>query len=141
MAQFDHLCVRDATINDLAALTRLKASPALHRDRLRDAAAPSFRYLVLERVSNVIGFACLVFVRPSGWSDANDTAHLPQITRATTRSIGGSATGSFKRSRLLPNAGTAITIASSLFIPMHSFGHRASVARQEFTHDNQQAER
>ena len=72
--------VRDAAGADVAALNRLKAGDALHRDRLRDAAAsPDFRYLVLVRDEEVIGFACLVFVRPASWSDADDTSRLPQI--------------------------------------------------------------
>ncbi|MFH1086283.1 MAG: GNAT family N-acetyltransferase [Chloroflexota bacterium] len=76
----DHgLCVRAATAEDLPALARLKAPKALHRDRLRDAQSPTFRYLVLERAGDVIGFACLVYARPSYWSDAHDVTHLPQI--------------------------------------------------------------
>jgi GNAT superfamily N-acetyltransferase len=75
----DDLLVRDATGKDLAALTRLKDSAALHRDRLRDAQWPTFRYLVLERHGDVIGFGCLVYARPAIWSDAQDTSHLPQI--------------------------------------------------------------
>ena len=39
----------------------------------------TFRYLVLELQGNVIGFACLVFVRSSSWSDAVDIQHLPQM--------------------------------------------------------------
>lgn len=80
LASFDRVCVRDATVGDLPALTQLKQSEALHRDRLRDAQKPtSFRYLVLEQASHVIGFACLVFVRPRTWSDAHDASHLPQL--------------------------------------------------------------
>ena len=43
------------------------------------AASPDFRYLVLVKEAVVIGFACLVFVRPLQWSDADDATHLPQI--------------------------------------------------------------
>jgi len=76
---FDNLCVRDATAKDLTALTQLKKPEVLHRDRLRDSQSPTFRYLLLEQAGNVIGFACLVFVRPATWSDAHDGSHLPQI--------------------------------------------------------------
>jgi ribosomal protein S18 acetylase RimI-like enzyme len=71
--------VRDATEKDIEALTNIKETSALHRDRLRDARLFKFRYLVLELNANLIGFACLVFTRPDSWSDARDTTHLPQI--------------------------------------------------------------
>jgi GNAT superfamily N-acetyltransferase len=71
--------VRDATEKDIEALTNIKETSALHRDRLRDAKLFAFRYLVLEQDANLIGFACLVFTRPESWSDARDTRHLPQI--------------------------------------------------------------
>ncbi len=74
------LAVRDAGGEDVSALTALKSPEAIHRDRIRDAAnSPGFRYLVLVKEGTAIGFACLVFVRPPTWSDAGDTAHLPQI--------------------------------------------------------------
>jgi GNAT superfamily N-acetyltransferase len=76
---FNNLCVRDATIKDLTALNEIKDSIALHRDRLRDAQLPTFRYLVLEQGDRIIGLACLVFSRPVTWSDAHDTSCLPQI--------------------------------------------------------------
>jgi ribosomal protein S18 acetylase RimI-like enzyme len=71
--------VRDVTEKDLKALTNIKETSALHRDRIRDAKLFAFRYLVLEEDANLIGFACLVFTRPESWSDAGDTLHLPQI--------------------------------------------------------------
>ncbi|HET6387168.1 MAG TPA: GNAT family N-acetyltransferase [Armatimonadota bacterium] len=73
-----HLLVRDASPADLPALCQLKPGEAQHLDRLRDASS-DFRYLVLVRDDEVIGFACLVFVRPHYWSDANDRSNLPQI--------------------------------------------------------------
>ncbi|HRJ40631.1 MAG: GNAT family N-acetyltransferase [Caldilineaceae bacterium] len=73
----ESLSVRDATEADLDVLMRLKPSLAVHRDRLRDACQPGFRYLVLEDKESVIGFVCLVFVRPSYWSDGNSTEQLP----------------------------------------------------------------
>ena len=72
--------VRDAVSGDLPSLISLKDAGALHRDRIEEAAAtPRFRYLVLEKSQEVIGFACLVFVRPASWSDGKDTTRLPQI--------------------------------------------------------------
>jgi GNAT superfamily N-acetyltransferase len=71
--------VRDATEKDIEALTNIKETSALHRDRLRDAKLFTFRYLILEEDANLIGFACLVFSRPESWSDARDTRNLPQI--------------------------------------------------------------
>jgi len=74
------LAIRDARDDDLPALVVLKSPEAIHRDRIRDAAAsPGFRYLVLVKEGMVIGFACLVSVYPPAWPDAGDTAHLPQI--------------------------------------------------------------
>jgi GNAT superfamily N-acetyltransferase len=37
------------------------------------------RYLVLERDSQLIGFACLIFTRPPAWSDSSDKTRLPQV--------------------------------------------------------------
>jgi GNAT superfamily N-acetyltransferase len=75
------MTVRDAVEADVPALTAIKGedSEALHRDRLRDAPGSDFRYLVLLMDEKIIGFACLVFVRPAHWSDADDEQHLPQI--------------------------------------------------------------
>ena len=75
------ITVRDAEEADVTALTTIKGegSEAVHRDRLRDAREASLRYLVLLADEEIIGFACLVFRRPSYWSDAKDTQHLPQI--------------------------------------------------------------
>jgi GNAT superfamily N-acetyltransferase len=71
------LSVRNATEGDIATLMQLKPSLAVHRDRLRDARQPGFRYLVLELDQRVIGFVCLVFVRPSYWSDGGSSEYLP----------------------------------------------------------------
>jgi len=73
--------VRDAEEADVPALTAIKgdAGAALHRDRLRESQGSGFRYLVLQVDQEIIGFACLVFRRPSNWSDAGNTQHLPQI--------------------------------------------------------------
>jgi GNAT superfamily N-acetyltransferase len=73
----EHLVVREATEADLGALMRFKPSLAVHRDRLRDACSPGFQYLVLELDRDVIGFVCLVFVRPRYWSDGESTDYLP----------------------------------------------------------------
>jgi GNAT superfamily N-acetyltransferase len=73
--------IRHAEAADIPALTAIKGegSEALHCDRLRDAQSAGFRYLVLLAEQEVIGFVCLVMRRPSYWSDADDTEHLPQI--------------------------------------------------------------
>ena len=73
------MTLRDAAESDVPALTAIKPGEALHRDRLHDAQGHHFRYLVLLRDTELIGFACLVFRRPPAWSDAGDTQHLPQI--------------------------------------------------------------
>jgi ribosomal protein S18 acetylase RimI-like enzyme len=75
------ITARDAEEADLPALVAIKGegSEAQHRDRFREAQCGSFRYLVLLRGQEVIGFALLVSRRPASWSDANDTQHLPQM--------------------------------------------------------------
>jgi GNAT superfamily N-acetyltransferase len=80
-SSFPLITVRDAEEADLPALIAIKGngSEALHRDRLREAQGGCYRYLVLLRGQVVVGFALLVSRRPAGWSDANDTQHLPQI--------------------------------------------------------------
>ena len=80
--KMDHsFVVRDAEEGDIPKLTAIKGvgSEVIHRDRLRDAQNGSFRYLVILVGQEVIGFACLVFRRPSYWSDAGELEHLPQI--------------------------------------------------------------
>jgi GNAT superfamily N-acetyltransferase len=73
--------VRKALEADLPALTDIKGygSETIHHDRLRETGGSFLHYLVLLADQEVIGFACLVFRRPSSWSDADDTQHLPQI--------------------------------------------------------------
>ena len=75
------ITIRDAQAADISALMAIRGdvSEALHQDRLRDSQNPGFRYMVLLKDQEVIGFACLVFRRPLHWSDADDTEHLPQI--------------------------------------------------------------
>lgn len=73
--------VRDAMAADLPALVAIKGlgTDAVHRDRLKLAESDGFRYLVLAGRRTLLGFACLVARRPTAWSDADDTGHLPQI--------------------------------------------------------------
>jgi len=58
------MTVRDAEAADVPVLTAIKenGTEALHRDRLRDAQGTGFRYLVLLKQQEIIGFACLVFL-------------------------------------------------------------------------------
>ena len=91
-----NLFVRDATEGDLDALIRLKPSPGVHRDRLRDACQPGFRYLVLELDRRVVGFVCLVFTRPRYWSDGGSTEYLPTaIDLIIDPTLRGQGYGSF----------------------------------------------
>jgi GNAT superfamily N-acetyltransferase len=75
------LWVRDAQEADLPGMVAIKGagSELLHRDRLRDARHPGFRYLVLQQDQQVVALACLVFQRPAYWSDGADVRCLPQI--------------------------------------------------------------
>lgn len=76
------LVIRDAGDTDLDGLVHLRPPELAHRDRLRDARQPGFRYLVLEQGEEVIGFVCLVFTRPTSWPDSRNAALLPQIVDA-----------------------------------------------------------
>jgi GNAT superfamily N-acetyltransferase len=78
---WSRITVRDASEDDIPEMTAIKGdwSQAIHRDRLRDARGPGFRYLVVLVKKEIVGFACLVFRRPASWPDASDEQHLPQI--------------------------------------------------------------
>lgn len=73
------ISIRSATLADLEALTRIKAPASLHRDRLKDAGEETFLYLVIELDHQVVGYAMLVFHRPSTWPDSLRTDQLPQV--------------------------------------------------------------
>lgn len=79
--------MRDAQAGDVPALVAIKGegSEAVHHDRLCDAQGFGFRYLVLLVDQEVIGFACLVKVRPAYWSDGEDTQYLPHIVDLVVR--------------------------------------------------------
>src|SRR3954454_14060802 len=79
--QVPWITVRDAADTDVPALITIKgkATEALHRDRLRDAHAPGFRYLVCLLDQELIGFACLVMERPAAWSDVDYRSSFPLI--------------------------------------------------------------
>ena len=75
------LLVRDARPTDLEGLTAVAYAdrPAIHRDRLRDAASGHLRFLVAERDGAIVGFGLLVLSRPATWPDAGTTDRLPGI--------------------------------------------------------------
>ena len=58
---------------------RYAEHPAIHRDRLRDAADPELHYLVAEREETIVGFGLLVCERPPTWPVDAITHPLPQI--------------------------------------------------------------
>jgi GNAT superfamily N-acetyltransferase len=76
--------IRDARAADLEGLAAIRYAdrPAIHRDRLWDAATRSLRFLVAEQGGAIVGFGLLVFTRPATWSDRSDSAtadHVPQM--------------------------------------------------------------
>src|SRR6476619_6063095 len=79
--RISRITVRDAEPADVPTLTALKGegSEGIHQDRLRDAASPTFRYLVVLVYAKLVGSGCLVFRRPAHWSDAADAEQLPQM--------------------------------------------------------------
>jgi GNAT superfamily N-acetyltransferase len=107
-----NLCIRDALAKDVPILTAMKGSwsEAIHRDRLRDALSPGFRYLVAMTDEAVIGFSCLVYERPAYWADANDERCLPQIVdlliEETNRSRGFGAAFVRQLEKLAREAGS-----------------------------------
>jgi GNAT superfamily N-acetyltransferase len=136
------MSVRDAKAADVPALTALKGigTEALHRDRLRDAQAAGFRYLVLLAHQEIIGFACLVFRRPAYWSDGNDPHHLPQIVDLQVReSLRGQGYGSaFMREieRIAREAGS-----EALYIAVEPFDNpRAYTLYQRLGYEQIQSE-
>jgi GNAT superfamily N-acetyltransferase len=73
--------IREACPEDLERLcaARYTKTPAIHLDRLRDAAAGYVRLLIAEEPERIVGFALLVFRRPSHWSDGHVSDRLPQV--------------------------------------------------------------
>ena len=63
----ERLNIRDSCIDDLNALSDLRPSEALHRDRIADADGVDLRYLVAERNGDLVGFGLLVCDPPEGW--------------------------------------------------------------------------
>jgi hypothetical protein len=58
------LKIRDATVADLAALSSIKPTKALHLDRMRDADSAYIRYMVAEQENTIVGFGLIVFKSP-----------------------------------------------------------------------------
>ena len=56
--------IRDAISDDLAALSAIKPTMALHLDRMRDADSAYIRYMVAEQENTIIGFGLIVFKSP-----------------------------------------------------------------------------
>jgi len=75
----EDLTVRDATEADLPALTELKASEALHRDRIRDADRGDMRYLVQLDGRRLIAHALLIFENPQGWPAGDEPDPKPNV--------------------------------------------------------------
>ena len=103
--------VRDTKLGDLEELKHVNdaKSPAVHRDRIRDAAEHHPRYLVVEQGGLIAGYAVLVFLRPPSWSDADNFEHLPQIVDLYVRpEQRGKGVGTFfirQMEELVVNAG------------------------------------
>ncbi len=62
------LKLRDVVSDDLAALSTIKPTEALHRDRMRDADSDYIRYMVAEQENTIIGFGLIVFKSPETWT-------------------------------------------------------------------------
>lgn len=64
----DSLRLRDVASGDLATLSVIKPTVALHRDRMRDADNDYIRYMVAEQENTIVGFGVLVFKSPETWT-------------------------------------------------------------------------
>jgi len=74
------MIARDARLEDVPALVRVKTPAVLHKDRVRDASEGDFRYLVAEiDEGEIIGHACLLFRRPRTWPDEEYEAAYPLV--------------------------------------------------------------
>jgi len=62
------LKLRDVENDDLAALSTIKPTEALHRDRMRDADSDHIRYMVAEQENTIVCFGVLVFKSPETWT-------------------------------------------------------------------------
>ena len=62
------LKLRDVASGDLATLSVIKPTEALHRDRMRDADNDYIRYMVAEQENIIVGFGVLVFKSPETWT-------------------------------------------------------------------------
>ena len=62
------LKLRDAVSGDLATLSVIKPTMALHRDRIRDADSAYIRYMVAEQENTIVGFGLIVFKSPETWT-------------------------------------------------------------------------
>jgi len=62
------LKLRDAVSDDLATLSVIKPTVALHRDRMRNADSAYIRYMVAEQENTIVGFGLLVFKSPETWT-------------------------------------------------------------------------
>jgi GNAT superfamily N-acetyltransferase len=92
------LIVREAKSTDLEELKHVNydKTPAVHRDRIRDADEHEMRYLVVEQNGLITGYAVLVFQRPPSWPDADSQENLPQIVDLYVRpEQRGKGVGSF----------------------------------------------
>jgi GNAT superfamily N-acetyltransferase len=61
--------IRDAASGDVAKLSSIKPTEALHRDRIRDTDGIHLRYMVAEKDGTVVGFGLLVFEPPEAWPE------------------------------------------------------------------------
>ena len=62
------LKLRDVASGDLASLSAIKPTRALHGDRIRDADNAYIRYMVAEQENTIIGFGLIVFKSPETWT-------------------------------------------------------------------------
>ena len=62
------LKLRDVVSGDLATLSVIKPTKALHHDRMRDADSGYIRYMVAEQENTIIGFGLIVFKSPETWT-------------------------------------------------------------------------
>ena len=97
------LDVRDARVEDLAALMALRYadSPAIHRDRIRDADNENLRYLLVVCDGEIIGFGMVILGSPPSWPEPVDADKLPAMNDLFVREdLRGRGIGTFLIDRI-----------------------------------------
>lgn len=71
--------IRQAKLNHVKTLAKIRHSRVIHKDRVRDAEGKAVFYAIIENKGEIIGFGLLVFEKPSNWTEFKPGTHLPMM--------------------------------------------------------------